>query len=259
MKSYKELKETADFICEYATLLMGSGVHTSRVTRNSVRLAEALEVKAELTLFQTSIILTIKDKSGRLDYSETINVPQLPVNFEINSDLSALSWEAFDNHLTLSEVKEKYARLIARPAINKWLVRILISLGNASFCKLFGGNWIAMVMVFAATFAGIILKQEMLHRKVNAYITNIASAFAASLIASATLLLDAVNAEVAIGTSILFLIPGVPLLNGIIDIVEGHTLTGFSRLTNALLLILCLSVGLSFTILLFRDYIQWIG
>jgi len=51
---------------------------------------------------------------------------------------------------------------------------------------------------------------------------------------------------------VLYLIPGVPLINGVIDIVEGHTLTGITRLANALLLIVCLAIGLSFTLILFK-------
>ena len=50
----------------------------------------------------------------------------------------------------------------------------------------------------------------------------------------------------------LFLVPGVPLINGVIDIVEGHILIGCSRLISALLLILCIAVGLSVTLLLVK-------
>jgi uncharacterized membrane protein YjjP (DUF1212 family) len=53
---------------------------------------------------------------------------------------------------------------------------------------------------------------------------------------------------VALDTSVLFLIPGVPLINGFIDIVEGHILNGFSRLTEGALLVLCIAVGLAVTI-----------
>ena len=51
-------------------------------------------------------------------------------------------------------------------------------------------------------------------------------------------------------TSVLYLVPGVPLINGIIDIIEGHVLAGVSRLINALLLIVCLSLGLLCAMLL---------
>ena len=60
------------------------------------------------------------------------------------------------------------------------------------------------------------------------------------------------TAETAIATSVLYLVPGVPLINGVIDIVEGHILIGCSRLINALLLILCIAVGLSINLLLIK-------
>ena len=71
----------------------------------------------------------------------------------------------------------------------------------------------------------------------------------ASLCASAALRFDC-SAETALATSVLFLVPGVPLINGVIDIVEGHILIGCSRLINALLLIICIAIGLSATLLM---------
>ena len=53
--------------------------------------------------------------------------------------------------------------------------------------------------------------------------------------------------------SVLYLVPGVPLINGVIDIVEGYILTGFARLVQASLLIVCIAIGLSFTLLLVKD------
>ena len=58
---------------------------------------------------------------------------------------------------------------------------------------------------------------------------------------------------VAIDTSVLFLIPGVPLINGVIDIVEGHILNGIARLTSALMLIVCIAIGLSGTLMIVKS------
>jgi uncharacterized membrane protein YjjP (DUF1212 family) len=54
-------------------------------------------------------------------------------------------------------------------------------------------------------------------------------------------------------TSPLFLVPGVPLINGVIDIMEGHILIGISRLISALLLIVCIAIGLSATLMIVKD------
>ena len=54
--------------------------------------------------------------------------------------------------------------------------------------------------------------------------------------------------DVALATSVLFLIPGVPMINSIIDILEGHVLAGTSRLINATNLIICIALGLFITL-----------
>ena len=74
----------------------------------------------------------------------------------------------------------------------------------------------------------------------------------ASLCASTALIFDTTS-EIALATSVLYLVPGVPLINGVIDIVEGYILTGFARLVQASLLIVCIAIGLSFTSLLVKD------
>lgn len=63
------------------------------------------------------------------------------------------------------------------------------------------------------------------------------------------------ESETALATSPLFLIPGVPLINGIIDILDGFTLSGVNRLIKAALLIICIAVGLSLTLLMVRGAI----
>ena len=70
--------------------------------------------------------------------------------------------------------------------------------------------------------------------------------------ASVALTFDTTS-DVAIATSVLFLIPGVPLINGVIDIVEGHILNGIARLTSALMLIVCIAIGLSGTLMIVKS------
>ena len=59
MKSEAELKAVTQFVAEYATRLMGSGVHTSRVVRNTKRLGEALGVRVMVSAFQKVVTLSL--------------------------------------------------------------------------------------------------------------------------------------------------------------------------------------------------------
>lgn len=51
----------------------------------------------------------------------------------------------------------------------------------------------------------------------------------------------------------MLLVLDVPLINGIIDIVEGHVLIGVRWLVNTMLLIVCIAIGLSVTLLMVKD------
>ena len=252
MKTQKELHEILDFIAEYATYLLGSGVHTSRVIRNSQRIGASQGVDIQLSSFQKSTILTARDEKSGEVVTRVVRIPALPVSFERNSDLSALSWDALDERLPLEEIRRRFGGLTAKPRIDPIFVLLTVGLANASFCRLFGGDWTAVGIVFTATLVGFAAKQRMQAHGVNHYLVFIVAAFMASLCASAALRFDC-TAQTALATSPLFLVPGVPLINGVIDIVEGHILIGFSRLINALLLIVCIAVGLSATLLMVKN------
>ena len=252
MKTNKELTKIADFVADYATYLLGSGVHTSRVIRNSQRIGKSQGIDIQMSAFQKSIVMTAHDDDSGENITRVVGIPALPISFERNSDLSALSWEAVDERLTLDEIKERYDRLISKPAIDPIFVLLMVGLANASFCKLFGGDWTAASIVFTSTLVGFAAKQRMQAHKVNHFVIFILSAFIASLCASAALSFDC-TAEICLATSPLFLVPGVPLINGIIDILDGHVLIGFSRLVNAMSLIVCIAVGLSMTLIMVKD------
>ena len=248
MKTSESLLSIGKFIAEYSAHLMGAGVHTSRVVRNSKRLGEAFGLDVKLGVFHKNIILTIIDKETNEACNEVIDIPAHPISFEHNS----LSWEAVDHHLSLEELKEKYKKIISAPMMHPLFVLILVGFANASFCKLFGGDLISMGIVFSATLTGLYLKQQMQKKKMNHYIIFIVSAFVASLCASTALIFDTTS-EIALATSVLYLVPGVPLINGVIDVVEGYVLTGFARLTEASLLIVSIAIGLSFTLLMVKN------
>ena len=150
------------------------------------------------------------------------------------------------------QTERRYDEIVARPRLDPIFTLILVGLANASFCRLFGGEWCAVGIVFTATLLGFYLKQRMQAKGFNHYVIFIASAFAASMYASVAMIFDTTS-EIAIATSVLYLIPGVPLINGVIDIVEGHVLNGIARLTSALMLIVCIAVGLACTLMIVKN------
>lgn len=240
-----------DFLADYSRTLLGAGVHISRVIRNARRIAESQG--GELTVFSTMrvLILSLDAPDGDI-ISKVVPVPDSAISFELNTNLSSLSWQALDQKLSLGEIEARYKDILSRPRMNPWLVMVLVALANASFCRLFGGDLIAMGVVCLSTAVGYSLKILMGRLKCNVYLTFTVCSFIASAIAATSVWLPC-NSAVAIATSPLFLVPGVPLINGVMDILERHVLTGVSRLANAVMLICCMAVGLACTILIMHN------
>lgn len=68
--------------------------------------------------------------------------------------------------------------------------------------------------------------------------------FSAAICAGAHIFEWGSTPEIALGTSVLYLIPGVPYINSVSDLLACHYLCAFSRFVDALVLTACLSVGL---------------
>lgn len=245
------IRKVSDLLMEVASLLMTSGAHTARVARNVSRMANAFGYEATISIFQLSIMMTVYDKKNEYSHITLIRkIKPLALNFTIVSKISILSWKTIDSKLSVKQVREEFNKITETKRYSRWVVLILVAIANASFCRLFEGDLLAMAFVALGTFCGLFVRQEMHHRGANHFLIFITSAFVASFIASFTIRYNiGLTPKTALATSVLYLIPGVPLLNSITDIIEGHVLTGTSRAVNAGALIVCIALGLLLTML----------
>ncbi len=128
---------------------------------------------------------------------------------------------------------------------NEWSVLLLASVANASFCRLFGGDAVAMVVVFIATLAGCYLKQILLYKGWDVRAVFMACSFVSSVLGATGILFSLGGTPfIALGTSVLYLVPGIPLLNSFSDMLYRHYVCAFSRFVDAVVLTCCLSIGL---------------
>jgi uncharacterized membrane protein YjjP (DUF1212 family) len=245
------IRKVSDLLMDVAALLMTSGAHTARVARNVSRMANAFGYDATISIFQLSIMMSVYDKKNEHQYTTVIRkIQPLSLNFKIVSKISVLSWKTIDNKLSAKQVRDEFNEIVKTQRYSRWVVLLLVAIANASFCRLFEGDWQAMGVVAIATFCGLFVRQEMHHRGANHYLIFIAAAFVASFISSFAIRWNiGLTPKTALATSVLFLIPGVPLLNSITDIIEGHVLTGTSRAVNAGAIIVCISIGFLLTML----------
>ena len=239
------LKEICLFLSEYSAWLLGSGATSIRLERNIRRMAHALGCRAEMTILPRHIHMTVFLADHSDSYTYIIATHPMPISFDINTRLSRLSWSMADEHLSLNDAKKRFEEIIKTPPANKLLVLFLASCANAAFCRLFTGDWAAVGVVFLSTLVGFFIKQVLTARKVDMRLVFIICAFISSVLASsATFFSFGHTPDIAVGTSVLYLVPGIPFLNSFSDMLDGHYICAFGRFMNAVVLTCCLSLGL---------------
>lgn len=249
-KDIASIEAVSDFLADFAISLLGSGTQTSRVLRNVDRLAESFGYKAETIILPRTIIMTLSSSADVSLYRTVVRkVSPMPLNFTLLSKLRILTWQVRRTKMPFEECKRRYEEILSMPALSGWPLVFIVSLGNAAFCQLFGGFY-SIPVVFIGTFFGFLAKNFLLSRRVNTLLTFMLSAFVSSFITGIMVEIFKFKTDIALSTSVLFLIPGVPLINSVIDLIEGHVLAGISRLINAVSMIIALALGLGATILL---------
>ncbi|MCM1110902.1 MAG: threonine/serine exporter family protein [Clostridium sp.] len=239
------LKEICIFLAEYATWLLGSGATCIRLERNVNRMAAVLGCQAVMTILPRHIHMTVCNPAHSDSYTFISATSCSAISFDINTRLSELSWALADRRIDFDRARREFAAIKATPPANRWLVLLLAALANGAFCRLFNGDWTAVAIVVVATLAGFSLKQSLCGLGVDVRVVFALCAFASSVVAAAGVLTNlGTTPEIAVATSVLYLVPGIPYLNSFSDLLAGHYICSFSRFLDAVVLTCCFSFGL---------------
>jgi uncharacterized membrane protein YjjP (DUF1212 family) len=180
-------------------------------------------------------------------------VPNMHLNFNLISDISIMSWQIVLEKWTVERINQELAILNRKPLYPRYLVLFLVALAGASFCRLFGGNAIEMLAAFVASFCGLWVRQEAMKLKFNFYLSIFFASATASLVAGFYFYFNPSETYIhAFSTSVLFLIPGVPMINSFSDLIDGNTLNGVTRGVNVLIMAFAIALGLVTALLIYK-------
>jgi uncharacterized membrane protein YjjP (DUF1212 family) len=248
-----EAKELGSLLLDVGVYLLGSGASCSRIRLTMRRLAINSDYTTHISIAPKSVSLTLNDEEDNAIFTGMRSILAQGVNFKTISGISRLSWEAVEKEFTVQQVREELNRLIALPHYPRLIILIFVGLAGAGFCFGFGGKAPEMIITFGATVCGLFVRQEAVKHKFNPYICVFMGSLVASLFAGAFVKagLD-INFEHAFATSVLFLIPGVPLINCFTDLIDGNILNGLVRGVNALIFAMAIAMGLLAAMLIYN-------
>ncbi|WP_207535769.1 threonine/serine ThrE exporter family protein [Desertivirga arenae] len=247
----KEVKELGAILLNVGALLMVSGASTARIRNTITRIATSFGYNADMLISQRTLMLSLYDEDNNYFFNSLKRTSPHGVNFTVLSGISKMSWQVLEEKWTVKQINEEVERLVALPHYSRWIVLVLVGLAGASFCRVAGGTTIDMLVVFIATFSGLFIRQETLKKGFNPYMCIYFASFTASFIAGPLVRLGTGHMqEHAFATSVLFLIPGVPLINSFSDMIEGNSQNGLIRGLNGFIISFAIALGMLTSMLL---------
>lgn len=243
-KNTNRASDVGSILLEVGAALMSSGASTHRTRLTLERLASGIGYKIELLITQRALMVTVIDNDQELLFSRLKRTSPHRVNFKIVSGISRMSWKVLEENWTLQQVAVELRRLKKLPNYPQWVELLMVGLAGAAFCHIFGGGITEMLVAFMATFAGLFIRHWAVKKKFNPYVSVYFAALTASLIAgSAEFFNIGSQPEAAFSTAVLFLVPGVPLINSITDLMDGNIQNGIVRMVNGLIIAFAIAMG----------------
>lgn len=245
-----DIEDLVKFLAKYASALMANGAYTSRVVKCTQRIGASYGYDVSMVVWIKSITLTICERDNYENRrTQVFQNPPLGANFRLISDLSALSWQIHDHDISLKEAEVRYTHIMQGKNFGFLSSLIFASIANATFCKLFSGDVGAQICVFMGTFAGFIVRYLLTKWNADIRAMYVIVSFVCSFVAYIGVHFGLTKTpEIAVGFSILYLIPGVQIINSLADVLHEYTLMAISRGVNMGIFLICIAVGAYLTL-----------
>lgn len=245
------LRRKLDLLLRTGKLLLESGADTNRIERNMKRVAAYMgipEDKLHLDIQWKMISVNVSD--DRHSFSKFQQCEKHSVNMTTISLISKLSWLAIEQDYSLDQYKEELEKIANKPRnYSHYLVALGASLACGGFCELFGGDWVAFVFTTICTFLGFRTRAHCIEFGINVYMSIVIAASVATCLAYASTCTGLSETPYhPLLACVLFIVPGVPLINFVDDMIENHLLIGITRAVNTMMIVGAMTFGIALVI-----------
>ena len=245
------LRRKLDLLLRTGELLMASAADTNRIDRNMKRVAAFMgipEEKLHLEIRWTMIMVNVSDEQH--SFSKFQKCERHGINMTTITEISHLSWEAIEQDYSLDRYEEELER-IARKARNykHYLVALCAGFACGGFCKLFGGDWTAFLFASICAFLGFRVRERCVAFGINYYMSLAIAAFVSTCLAYASTFSSLSSTPYhPLLACALFIVPGVPLINFVDDMIDNYLLVGITRAANATMMVGAMTFGIAFAL-----------
>ena len=245
------IRHKLDLLLRTGQLLVESAADTNRIVRNMNRVAAFLGLPEEhLHIYVQFNMLMVNLSDDEHSFTKFQRCNKHGINMTTISLISKLSWKAIRQDYSIEQYAQELEEIANRPR-NYTPVQVAIGTGFAcgGFCIQFGCDWTAFFYASFAAAIGMYLRGLMLRKGLNNYMGIAIAAFISTVIAWATTYLPSSWTSTPLHPLLacaLFIVPGVPLINFVDDMLDNYIQVGLTRAINTFLMIVAMSFGIAF-------------
>lgn len=240
----KTQREITRAISLAGQLLLQHGAESKIVFDICERLGLALGLTSvELSLSANSLVITCISQHHCM--TTTRRSPDRGIHMGVVLAVQQVLLETETQHCPPAQVMRSLEAIYPKryPAL---LLSIVVGLSCGSFSQLSGGDAGVFAVTFVASGIAMMLRLWIASLQFNPFLNFAVTAFVATAISALGVILEIGNSpRLAMASSVLFLVPGFPLINAVSDMVKGFTNMGIARWTVASLLILSTALGIA--------------
>lgn len=248
--AFAEIGQKAELILTVGQLLMENGADTPQIVRDMKRVAAYMGIPAEkfhLHIMYTTLMLNISDEHH--SHTSFRKCPKHGVNMKIISAISRLTWRAMREHYTLDEFKTELEAVGKRPRYPSWMTVLAAGTGCGSFGILLGCDFNAAIYTAVSAIIAKLVQMQCVERfGINPYVSMMIAAFSALSVADLMHLLPTATPWHPMIAASLFLVPGVPMINAVSDMLNTYLVSASARIVHTLVIVGATSFGMVFAI-----------
>ncbi len=239
----EEQKEISRLVSLSGQLLLQHGAESKLVHDLCQRLGYALGLeRVELALSASAIVCTTVTPSYSV--TTTINCLEKVINMTMVMRVHSLII-AVERNILNQKSLAKHLLAISAKRYNPWLVALMVGLSSACFSHFSGGLVTEFIITFIAAFCGMATRQTLAVYRFNPYLNAGASAFIATLVSSSSFIYHlGENPSIVMASSVLFVVPGFPMINALSDMLKGFTNIGVARWVDGCLQTFFVCIGI---------------
>lgn len=248
-----ELEKVGKISLKAGEILLKNGSDTHRIEETVTLICKAYGYNVECVSLPYGIFIEFTNLDPLKEKTMMKKVSELDFDLHKIELVNAFSRELCQSPMEYDQALSKLKEIESSPSFSALAQALAAAVTGSAYTLVFNGSFMdAAVSAIICFFVQLIIAKTTA-KGILQYITNFSSGFIMGILAlTFNYFLPSLNSHFINMGSIMILVPGIILTNGIKDFIYGHYSSGLGKIFNALLIVSTVAVGVGFALIIYK-------